>query len=94
MERKNLIGSALMVMGLSNRATFQRGIKLALPLLAAVMLTAVALLPGTFSPARTAEVHEGTDHTHVCTRPPAESCPTYDDDAQPERTVWSSGQPR
>ena len=42
MERKNLIGSARTVMGLSNRATSHRGIKLAPLLLVAVMLAAGA----------------------------------------------------
>ena len=43
MERKNLIGSARTVMGLSNRATSHRGIKLAPLLLVAVMLAAGAM---------------------------------------------------
>ena len=61
-----------------NRATFHRGIRLAPLLLAAVMLAAVAVLAETSNPAQTAHAHEGDDHTHRCTSPPDESCPTYD----------------
>ena len=44
MERKNLIGTALTVMGLSNRAASHRGIRLAPLLLVAVMLAAAFLV--------------------------------------------------
>ena len=44
MERKNLIGTALTVMGLSNRAVSHRGIRLAPLLLVAVMLAAAFLV--------------------------------------------------
>ena len=54
MERKNLIGSAIMVIGRSglfNRAASRRGIRLAPLLLVAVMLAAVAVLAETSNPA-------------------------------------------
>ena len=97
MERKNLIGSALTVRGRSgrsNRAASHRGIRLAPLLLVAVMLAAVAMLAETSNPSRTAHAHDaGRTHTHgnvICVSPPAASCPTYDDEAQPERTIWST----
>ena len=92
MERKNLIGSAITVIGRSglfNRAASRRGIRLAPLLLAAVMLAAVAVLAETSNPAGTAYAHGGDDHTHRCTSPPDESCPGYGDVAG-ERTVWSA----
>ena len=46
MERKNLIGTALTVMGLSNRAASHRGIRLA-PLLSVAVMLAAALLVST-----------------------------------------------
>ena len=88
MERKNLIGSAIMVIGRSglfNRAASRRGIRLAPLLLVAVMLAAVAVLAETSNPAGTAYAHEGDDHRHV-------DCPyscTYDD-VPGESTVWSA----
>ena len=92
MERKNLIGSAIMVIGRSglfNRAASRRGIRLASLLLVAVMLAAVAVLAETSNPAGTAHAHEGDDHTHRCTSPPDERCPGYGD-VPGERTVWSA----
>ena len=88
MERKNLIRSALTVMGLSNRAASHRGIRLAPLLLAAVMLAAVAVLAETSNPARTAQAQNYGNV--VCQSPPAESCPTYDDDVPAEITLWSA----
>ncbi len=73
MERKNLIRSALTVIGWSglfNRAASRRGIRLAPLLLVAVMLAAVAVLAETSNPAQTAHAHDGDDHTHF-------SCPGY-----------------
>ena len=77
MERKNLIRSALTVMGLSNRAASHRGIKLAPLLLVAVMLAAVAMLAETSNPSQTAQAQNYGNV--VCQSPPAASCPTYDD---------------
>ena len=91
MERKNLIRSALTVIGRSglfNRAASRRGIRLAPLLLVAVMLAAVAVL------AETAYAHDldpPRDHEHanvVCTVPPAVSC-TYADVPGP-RTLLST----
>ena len=89
MERKNLIRSALTVMGRSglfNRAASRRGIRLAPLLLIAVMLAAVAVLAETSNPAQTVHAHEGDDHRHF-------SCPGYSctyDDVPAESTVWSA----
>ena len=80
MQRKNLIGTALAVMGPSNPATYHRIIRF-VPLL----LAAVAVLAETSNPARTAHAPGGDDHTHFdCSG----GCPTYDD--VQERTVWSA----
>ena len=96
-ERKNLIRSAPKVRGRSgrsNRAASRRGIRLAPLLLAAVMLAAVAVLAENSNPLRTAQAHdEGLTHTHanhVCQSPPAESCPTYDDDPLPAPRTFLS----
>ena len=94
MERKNLICSAITVIGrsgLSNRAASRRGIRLAPLLLAAVMLAAVAVLAETSNPAQTAYAHDGDDHTHRCTSPPDERClhNPYGD-VGGERTIWSA----
>ena len=89
MERKNLIGSAIMVIGRSglvNRAASWRGIRLAPLLLVAVMLAAVAVLAETSNPAQTAYAHGGDDHTHIdCSG----VCPTYADVPGP-RTLLST----
>ena len=71
-------------------ASSRRGIRLAPLLLAAVMLAAVAVLAETSTPVQTAQAHEKNDHTHRCTSPPAESCPTYDDPLLAEITLWSA----
>ena len=67
----------------------RRGIRLAPLLLAGVMLAAVAVLAETSNPLRTAHALE--EANVVCQSPPAESCPTYEDDPLPaEITVWSA----
>ena len=97
MERKNLIGSAIMVIGRSglfNRAASRRGIRLAPLLLVAVLLAAVAVLAVTSNPAQTVHAHDTDpprDHEHpnvVCTVPPAVSCSYADVPA--ERTLLST----
>ncbi len=93
MERKNLIGSAPTVRGRSslfNRAASRRGIRLAPLLLIAVMLAAVAVLAETSNPAQTAHAHGGDDHTHRCTSPPDERCPTYGDVPAEGAEIWSA----
>ena len=93
MERKNLIRSALTVIGRSglfNRAASHRGIRLAPLLLVAVMLAAVAVLAETSNPAGTAHAHDGDDHTHRCTSPPDERCPTYGDVPGEGAEIWSA----
>ena len=38
-----------------------------------------------------AQAHEEEGHTHICTSPPAASCPGYDDEPQPGGTeIWSA----
>ena len=92
MELKNLIRSALTVRGKSgrfNRAASHRGIRFAPLLLVAVMLAAVAVLAETSNPARTAQAQNYGNV--VCQSPPAESCPTYDDDVSAEGfEIWSA----
>ena len=93
MERKNLIRSALTVIGRSglfNRAACRRGIRLAPLLLAAVMLAAVAVLAETSNPAQTAHAHDDDTHTHRCTSPPDERCPGYGDVAGEPPEIWSA----
>ena len=87
MERKNLIRSALTVMGLSNRAASHRGIRLAPLLLAAVMLAAVTVLAVTSNPSRTAQAQNYGNV--VCQSPPAVSC-TYDDVSAEPTTHWAT----
>ena len=93
MERKNLIGSVITVIGRSglfNRAASRRGIRLAPLLLVAVMLAAVAVLAETSNPAQTVHAHEGDDHTHRCTSPPDARCPGYGDPYLGGEVVWSA----
>ncbi len=70
-------------------ASSHRGIRLAPLLLVAVMLAAVAVLAETSTPVQIAHALE--EANVVCQSPPAESCPTYEDDPLPaEITVWSA----
>ena len=70
-------------------ASSRRGIRLAPLLLVAVMLAAVAVLAETSNPAP--PVHAQNYGNVVCQSPPAESCPTYDDDPLPaEITLLSA----
>ena len=48
------------------------------PAVLAMLGLAVILTAGLLAP-MPAQAHEGEDHTHVCTSPPAASCPTYED---------------
>ena len=93
MERKNLIRSVITAIGRSGRSTraaSHRGTRLAQLLLVAVMLAAVAVLAETSNPAGTAHAHEGDDHTHRCTSPPDERCPTYGDVPAGGAEIWSA----
>ena len=103
MERKNLIGFVITLIGRSgrfNRAASWRSIRLAPLLLVAVMLAAVAavaavaVLAETSNPAQTAHAHEDLlPHDHgnvVCSSPPAEHCPTYDYFAGEPTTHWAT----
>ena len=90
MERKNLIRSALTVIGRSglfNRAASRRGIRLAPLLLVAVMLAAEAVMAETSNPAQTVHAHDGDDHTHFdCSG----GYPTYDDVSGEIPELWSA----
>ncbi|WP_420445670.1 hypothetical protein [Candidatus Poriferisodalis sp.] len=50
----------------------------------------MAVLAVISNPLQTASAHVKDDHTHVCTSPPAASCPSYEDDVPAEITIWST----
>ena len=58
------------------------------PAVLAMLVLAVILTAGLQAP-MPAQAHEEEGHTHVCTSPPAESCPGYDDVAVPI-TYWAT----
>ena len=58
------------------------------PAVLAMLALAVILTAGLQAP-MPAQAHEDEGHTHVCTSPPAESCPGYDDVPEPI-TYWAT----